>query len=180
MNIILDPGGLNIPMVSRDAWGARPARGCPSHNGIKRKLVVHHGASHRPQTDADERALLRVWQGLHFRFGWKDIAYNFAAARFMGLTALRGFFCRNGANAPENESTFSIVLMGNFETDVLSDAEKNTILDLAEYLDLEPEACPGGCLLAPHGDISPTACPGRSVRAWLEAGAPRPKVCVCE
>ena len=166
-------------MQDRGDWGADPARYCPVSNNIKRRLIVHHSAGYRPRSSTEEKVTLRNIQDFHFGRGWSDIAYNFGAHRYLGLTQLRGFFCLNGANTPANDSTFSIVLLGHMSLNQITDEEKNVILDLADYLNIAPEACPGGCAIGAHQDISATACPGDSTMEWLNAGHPRPKACVC-
>ena len=174
--ITLNPDGLALPLWQRSDWNAAPRRRSPRYTQTRRKLVLHHGTGRTPTTLLQSFDTVSSYQSFHQNHrGWSDLAYNFAAIPTeFGAIEGRGFFYQNGANTPENATSFSIVLLGDTNRREMTDHEKRTVLALQSYLNLPVEACPGGCGLAGHRDVSATTCPGESAYQWILDGAPSP------
>jgi len=162
-------------MIEREDWGARPRSGASRFRNTRRKLVGHHTAGDLTTSIEESMAMMRSTQSFHQTGkGWTDIAYNLAVDSLGNLLEGRGFSFQNGANAPENATSYSVVYLGNTEVHPFTTAAAQTVFKLKEYLDAPVEACPGGCGLYGHRDINPTLCPGEKFYAWILGGSQEP------
>lgn len=160
------------PFVTREAWGARPARSRPATIRPGHLTAHYGGPSPWPGPGRFDHArcasIVRGYQAFHMdRNGWADVAYSSLVCphgfRFEG----RGPGARtaaNGTNAGNGASLATCYVAG--EGDPLTDEARLAFLDEAARFGLPLDRV--------HSDWFSTSCPGSPLRAWVKAGAPRP------
>lgn len=174
---------MTTPLISREAWGARPAEGRPT-NIAPEGLTIHYGGRSpwpSPIAKAADHdhgrcaAILRAWQDYHMSPGWSgtadgavDLAYSSAVCpggfRFEG----RGPGVRtaaNGTNAGNLRSYATVYIAG--DRDVLTPEAVEAYHDEADRF--------GEPLRWGHRDWLQTGCPGTLLWAWRQAGFPQPE-----
>ncbi len=185
MRIEYSPGDTipKPPVISREEWGARPARGIYVPHTPWR-FTQHHTAGRRVQTLEDGMAEMRFIQDFHMNGrGWQDIAYHFSVDDSGRIYAGVPPQYRGTHTGGNNTGNIGIDVFGNFEIDGEYPTQES--LDalvriwswLAFTYGVNPDSLFG------HRDYKPTACPGRNfypdlpglrngVRKLLGLGAP--------
>lgn len=155
-----------VPIVCRDAWGARPPAGdAPSHS--IRQLTVHHSAAAATDTTQGP-GHLRGYQAFHVDDrGWPDIAYHVAVDRAGVVYRLRDWDTVGDTGTDYDPAGhFLLLLDGNFDAhDVTKEqleAAARVLAWAAAHFDVGLETVSG------HRDHASTACPGDALYARLD------------
>lgn len=166
-----------VTVIRRAEWGAQPSKQPlqPWGSGQPTSKTAHYeGTNILPygKTRADYDRMVRSIQNFHLttnRENYSDIAYNFVVSPSGLLYEARGRSFRSGAQAGGNASSLAICYIGGPTThfsNVAQDAFKAAATGIAGPWH-------------PHSFWLPTGCPGDFIRAWIKAGAPGGKPCVC-
>jgi len=141
-------------------------------------MTIHHEGT---QTANNELSLdgvvkrLRVTRKVHMSkdFGWGDIGYHFCidrAGRIWEARSLR-FQGAHAGNNQANKGNIGIELMGNFDKQIVNDAQKKSLSWLVKKL-MKKYQIPLGEILT-HREIrkkfnlSKTQCPGNDLQLYM-------------
>lgn len=156
-----------LPLVCRDAWGAREPAGPLTPHTI-RQLTVHHSAA--AATDPTQGpAHLRGFQSFHMDGqGWPDIAYHVGVDRAGVAYQLRDWDTVGDTGTDYDPAGhFLLLLDGNFEEHEPSEeqlaAAARVLAWAADHFGVGLETVSG------HRDHASTACPGDALYARLDA-----------
>lgn len=160
---------MNI--ISRDSWGAKPAKKGYSKLGEVKGLVIHWSAYPIAVGNQAEMDQAKTIQRLHQEDrGWNDVAYNFLVGDTGQIYEGRGFGNRSaaqGGNSREeinyNNKHYVAVcwLGGSKATDKPSDKAIESVKWLHEQV---------GGELRPHSSFKQTSCPGDAWRQHIIEG----------
>jgi len=160
---------MNI--ISRDSWGAKPAKKGYSKLGEVKGLVIHWSAYPIAVGNQAEMDQAKAIQRLHqVDRGWNDVAYNFLVGDTGQIYEGRGFGNRSaaqGGNSREeinyNNKHYVAVcwLGGSKPTDKPSDKAIESVKWLYSQV---------GGELRPHSSFKQTACPGDAWRQHIIEG----------
>jgi N-acetyl-anhydromuramyl-L-alanine amidase AmpD len=117
-------------------------------NGNPPGFVLHHAAANGSVYDVHN------W---HLANGWAGIGYHFYVRKDGSVYRGRPEDWI-GSHTYGHNSKIGICAEGNFETDQMSAAQKNAIIELLEYL----RGKYGNQPVYGHRDLDATACPGRN------------------
>lgn len=151
-----------MQIITREEWGARPARSVEHVAWSKReRLDVHYSAGPSTQTP-------RIIQDFHMDTrGWSDVGYNFLVDKSGRIYEGRGWTVLGAHIAGHNTAGIGVCFIGR-DGDV-TEAAKRAIRWLYN------EACrrAGRALRRDgHRDLAATSCPGDTLHAWVHAGMP--------
>lgn len=156
---------MRLPLVCREAWGARPAEdGARDH--VVRRLTVHHSAAAATDTTQGP-AHLRGHQAFHMDDrGWPDIAYHVAVDRAGVAYRLRDWDTAGDTGTSYDPAGhFLLLLDGDFDTHDVTDAQLATAARVlawaADHFGVALDTVSG------HRDHAATACPGDALYARL-------------
>lgn len=156
-----------LPLVCREAWGARAPAG-PLTSHTIRQLTVHHSAA-VASDPTQGPGHLRGFQAFHIdEQGWPDIAYHVAVDRAGVVYELRDWgTVGDTATDYDPAGHFLLLLDGNFDEHEPSepqlDAAAHVLAWAADHFDVGLDTISG------HRDHASTACPGDSLYARLPA-----------
>lgn len=152
-----------MKVVTREAWGARPAGNVnvlPPRD--IRFLVVHYSAS-----DADEQAehrncaaRVRGIQAYHMDTkGWRDIAYNWIVCKHGAIFRGRGIGVRSAATGAANSYTYAVCFLGDdtANRDDVTDEGREALREVWRFVKAQCVNVEG---VRGHRDFMPTKCPG--------------------
>mgnify|MGYP001820053693 FL=1 len=128
---------------------------------------MHHAGDQNASPTGPPR--YRSWQAFHISRGWGDLAYH----RIVGVdgtiyeardTRYQG---ATGTNY-DPDGHFLVVLEGNFETDVPTQSQLDSLVDVLAWASTEfgvPLSTISG-----HRDHASTACPGGNLYPYIASG----------
>ena len=156
--------------LSRKDWGARPPKRQDTNFTKTGGAVIHY-------TTRDAAGLKMHWpdcykswrahQNFHMDTrGWYDLAYNFGVCPHGFVFEGRGWTAQNGANRPENSSTFSIAV----DFDSNDEPIPAIVLALNELISEAAEVHGWAPRVRGHRDISSTSCPGDILYELVSSG----------
>lgn len=152
--------------ISRQKWGAKGT--VPRDPTPKTKLYLHHtvsGIGKVRWTEAEERAHMRMLERDHMKEGWDTIGYSYVLFPTGRLYTGRGPSGLPAAQRKQNSGTIAIALVGNYETQAVTDKQRTrlikAILNLKKTKRLRTI---GGHKQAPGQS---TACPGKHIMAEI-------------
>lgn len=155
-----------VPIVCRDAWGARPPSTAMVPHTI-RQLTVHHSAAAATDTTQGP-AHLRGYQAFHMDDrGWADVAYHVGVDRAGVVYRLRDWGVV-GDTGTDYDPTghFLLLLDGNFDahdvTEEQLEAAARVLAWASQHFDVALDTVSG------HRDHASTACPGDALYARLD------------
>lgn len=178
-----DRGGgraLQRPLIlDRSRWHARRAdtRDMDPMGTITR-LTVHHTADRDPVHGGSVSRMasqVRSYQGYHMNGrGWSDIGYHFVIdpdGRIWEGRELRWQGAHAG-NGPANRHNVGIALIGNFNRDRVTRAQKRALKSLVEWLVVRYHIRPSALhthreIKARYPGLSATQCPGRDLASYF-------------
>lgn len=112
-------------------------------------IVLHHEAG---------EGTVEAIHNYHKSLGWTGIAYHFYVRRDGSIYRGRPLEMMGGHCKGYNDCSVGICAEGNFENEIMSDAQKNALRALVNELRLTyPDA-----KIVKHKDLTPTACPGKN------------------
>lgn len=155
--------GLGI--VSREAWGARPAGTC-RRGQVPNRVIVHHVAGSVP----DSRAWL-AWYDREVRVnrGWCDLMYHFGIDE-QGIVYEMVATGVEGAHASDaNSRTVAIVLMGDYTARAPSAAQVASLQKMMRAIAAEYRFPVNRQTVLGHRQVGQTSCPGNTAYPKLDA-----------
>jgi hypothetical protein len=165
-------------VVSRAGWGAQAPRHAPQGQAPS-KVTVHHTDGPQTMTMAESIRAVRSIQHDHRNIAdrrkggrWNDIGYHFlidgGGRIFEGRHAEHLGAHAGGGN---NRNNVGISLMGNFDRQQLTDAQRDALVRLVTFLSIKYRRDPSAAgFIEPHEHYAGTDCPGRNVMSFLESG----------
>jgi hypothetical protein len=160
------------PLFSRKAWHAAPAK-FESYHQVPSRVTVHHTDGKQYMDQAEALAYVKSVQAMHMnsndpKHGWDDIGYHFlidgAGRVYEGRhTSIMGAHAKNA-----NENNIGISLMGDYNRDVPTKPEIDSLRRLVTFLALQYRTDPRQKgFIEPHKHYNNTDCPGNNVVAIL-------------
>ena len=157
-----------LQVVKREQWNWQPGeRTLPEH--VISKITIHHGGEDFP-SDKDPLKYMQTFQEWCRREKqWIDNPYHF-------MIDLKGIIYEaRPINLPGDTNTgydvnghALICVMGNYENQILSQQQLNSLIDLTAFLakrfDVSVESIKG------HQDYTETLCPGMDLYRYLQDG----------
>lgn len=142
---------------------------------IKRKinfLHIHHTAEPNKNNYKGRQTIVDIFNYHTKVRGWGDIGYHYIISPSGTIWACRDLKRDPVSIANYNYAALALALIGNFETELLEKAQRQTMIELTSFLlktfRLE---IPGAIIF--HNEKAPTACPGKNITKkdfllWLE------------
>jgi hypothetical protein len=166
---------LNI--LPRETWKAEPLTETPAPLGEPHRITVHHEGG-RVFSHLAREATARTLRGIqrHHRHanGWSDIAYHYVVDRRGRIWEGR-LATQIGAHAGSlalNERNLGVLVLGNFDLQVPSGAQTQSLRALLDALcrlwKIPPSEVRGHREVRVSGGLGPTRCPGRYLEGWLK------------
>ena len=112
-------------------------------------IILHHRAG-----NGDVESIDRTHKGN----GWTCIGYHFYVRKDGSIDRGRQEDTVGAHAYGSNSTSIGICAEGNFETDIMGDAQKQAIIELVNYLKNKY----GITKVIRHKDVNATACPGRN------------------
>lgn len=158
---------MNI--IPRSAWGARG----PKARKIMRRqayadVFIHHTATVPSAWRADEGLTMRGVQKMHIDTRkWADIGYSFVVFPSGNVYEGRGFGVVGAHTEGHNSTSHGICLVGNFETEVPTEAALDAVRQLIAHGQGDGwiAATPN---IRGHRNVGATACPGANLYSRLK------------
>jgi hypothetical protein len=167
------PAATAVPVLCRDAWGARPLQGDLVPHTIER-MTVHHTAV-RLDSNRDAPARARGHQRFHQDAGWPDLAYHYLVDANGHVYEGRPFTARGDTfTSYDPTGHFLVCCEGNFDEQDVPAAQFEALAAMLAWGSAEfgvAAATIGG-----HRDFAGTSCPGDRLAARLADGSLRARV----
>ncbi len=160
------PSDLRI--ISREEWGWQTYSDTLPEHQI-RYITLHHGGEDFP-ADKDPVQYLRNLQAWsRAEKHWIDIPYHFMIDLQGRIYATRPLRYPGDTNTTYDPRGHALIcVMGNYENQILSPAQLESVVALSAKLcrdhDVPPERIRG------HKDYAETACPGQDFYRYIEDG----------
>jgi len=162
-------------IVSREAWGARPANTELMQEQKPAEIIVHHTGT-RQQPHVSLEAKMRGLQDFGMKAGrvgplpkpaWGDIPYHYYidVAGKIGEGRDTGVAGDN-ATAFDNDGRIQITVEGDFEHERPTEKQLKSLMQLVTWLAAAYGVPADG--IYGHGDFDQTGCPGRNLRPFLD------------
>ena len=119
-------------------------------SGNPNGIVLHHAAA--------SNASVETVHGWHKGNGWIGIGYHFYVRKDGSVYRGRPENWVGAHTVGHNSTKLGICAEGNFETETMSEAQKNAIIELLAYLFGKY----GNLKVYKHKDLNSTACPGKN------------------
>lgn len=160
-------------IVPASTWGSKPGDFPESMAQIPDRIVLHHaGVSwNRGSDPAQKLRDLQSW-GIREK-GWIDVPYHYLITPDGQIFEGRDWHYQPDSNTSYSlKGVLNVELFGNFETDLVSSQQLNSLVQLLAYLcqthGLEPARITSHRLMAP----GQTVCPGRDLQRYLAGPLP--------
>lgn len=150
---------------SRRSWKAAKPKNTPTKLKPAREGVfIHHTVTYvtngAKATKNQEKAHMRYLQGIAFARGFSDISYNFIVFPSGRVYRGRGWEFMGAHNDGENEETYGICFVGNFEHEIPTPAALKAAKKVKKRgKNLGRIKMKG--FVKGHRDTDATACPGK-------------------
>jgi hypothetical protein len=161
-------------IVTREQWGSEPQDIPDSRKHVPKYITIHH-AGVEWKAGADPAKFVKSMQAWGQREKkWPDLAYHFLIA-----PDGRIFEARKLEYEPESNTKYDlqghigVELMGNFETQRMTEAQLKSMVNLVAWLTEELNIDPAN--IAGHKDRAKgqTSCPGKDCYRYIEDGSVR-------
>ncbi|PJE14586.1 peptidoglycan recognition family protein [Mycobacterium sp.] len=164
-----DPArAASVPMLCRDAWGARPARPGGTSQTIAR-MTLHHAAvalGDNRNAPARFRADQRYHQD---SLGWIDIAYHFGVDGKGNIYQLRRpEIAGDTATDYNTVGHFLVICEGDFDKEAVPEEQLRGAAQVFAWAANTYKLSTS--TLAGHRDFAHTSCPGKNLYAYLSSG----------
>ncbi len=116
----------------------------------KTDMIILHHAVYNGDVEGIDR--------IHKNNGWTCIGYHFYVRKDGSIYRGRKEDTVGAHAYGSNTTSIGICAEGNFETDIMSDVQKNSIIELVNYL----KSKYGISKVIRHKDVNATACPGKN------------------
>lgn len=157
-------------ILPRSYWNANEPKPFKLH--IPEKITIHHeGTVFNPEKESAASKLKRVqvW-GMGEERNWSDIPYHYLIDFEGNILEGRNVFTQ-GETATEYSpgGHLLITLFGNFEEQVVTEKQYNSLINLlvnsVKRFNIPPDSIKG------HKDFANTLCPGKNLYQFLEDGS---------
>ncbi len=161
-------------VLSRDQWGAAPAKADLMQDQKPSEIILHHtGEKQRPNTRIETK--MRGLQGFSMRPGkvgslskpaWGDVPYHYYIDVYGKIAEGRNLsYAGDAITDFDNDGRIQIAVEGDFEKEEPSkaqlDALRKLVLWLAWKFGIAAEGISG------HGDHDRTDCPGANLKPFI-------------
>jgi peptidoglycan hydrolase-like protein with peptidoglycan-binding domain len=141
-------------------------------------VVVHHSVT-KPTLDAvaDARFVEQIIYNRRFKARFSMVAYNWLIHPDGTIFEGRGHIWRNAANVNKkggplgNSDTVSVCMIGDYRTDVITDAERTSFWWLVQHLQ-EIKTVQRDPAVVPHSELAYTACPSGAMDGLNQSPGP--------
>lgn len=113
------------------------------------RIILHHAAMNGTVQDIHR---------VHKNNGWAGIGYHFYVRKDCSVYRGRPEYAIGAHSSGSNYNSIGICAEGNFENEIMSDAQKNAVKELVAYL----KAKYGITIVQRHSEVCRTACPGKN------------------
>ncbi len=163
------PAALGV--VKRSGWGWQPGDTTLARHKVS-KITIHHGGEEFPK-DKDPVLYLQNFQAwCRTEKNWMDNPYHFMIDLEGGIYETRPIIYPGDTNTGYDPTGHALIcVMGNYEVQILSQAQLAALIDLTAFLQREFEV-PANAVKA-HKDYTETLCPGKDLYRYLEDGTIR-------
>uniref|UniRef100_V5ICZ0 Putative peptidoglycan recognition protein n=2 Tax=Ixodes ricinus TaxID=34613 RepID=V5ICZ0_IXORI len=104
-----------IPLVSREEWGAQPPSNIESLNVFVKLVFFHHTEGDKCYSKKNCSRIVRHWQKYHQKTkGWFDIGYQYLVGGDGSVYEGRRFGINGAHTLTYNNKSVSIAFIGNF------------------------------------------------------------------
>ena len=114
------------------------------------RLILHHSACLNCTAEQ-----IQQW---HLNNGWEGAGYHFLVRKDGNVYRLRPEEYIGAHAYGSNYNSIGICAEGNFENETMSEAQKNSLIELVSYL----KGKYGISKVLKHSDVNNTACPGKN------------------
>lgn len=114
------------------------------------RIILHHSAC--SSCTAEQ---IHQW---HLNNGWEGAGYHFLVRKDGNVYRLRPEEYIGAHAKGSNYNSIGICAEGNFENETMSEAQKNSLIELVSYL----KGKYGISKVLKHSDVNNTACPGKN------------------
>ena len=114
------------------------------------RIILHHSAC--SSCTAEQ---IHQW---HLNNGWEGAGYHFLVRKDGQIYRLRPEEYIGAHAYGSNYNSIGICAEGNFENEIMSEAQKNSLIELVSYL----KGKYGISKVLKHSDVNNTACPGKN------------------
>lgn len=114
------------------------------------RLILHHSACLNCTAEQ-----IHQW---HLNNGWEGAGYHFLVRKDGNVYRLRPEEYIGAHAYGSNYNSIGICAEGNFENETMSEAQKNSLIELVSYL----KGKYGISKVLKHSDVNNTACPGKN------------------
>ncbi len=161
-------------LLTRADWHARPPKHPPTPTDDTR-VTVHHTVTAQTFKLADTIRIVRAIQYYHMygraRVGkdiWDDIGYQYLIDGEGRVVQGRHVDDLGAHTRHANAGNIGIAMIGNYDKDRLTEAQKESLRQLVTFLALKYRIDPRQPgFLEPHTHFNYTDCPGKNVTAYL-------------
>lgn len=151
---------------SRLEWSdgeLNPVRSMPST--IHDVTEVHHSAGPVSSDPVRTRQLIRSYYYVHtVNNGWSDLFYHFVVDSTGAIYEGRAV----GRRSSDNPSALTVMVLGNYDYAIPTEAAKNAILDLNEHFGFDTKTIDWHRARADRLGKHYSACPGKHMIQWLQ------------
>lgn len=161
-------------IVTRAAWGAKPADASLMAGQTPKAIVVHHTSSKQQPRLTLEKKLLNL-QSFSQKPGrvenrpkktWGDVPYHFYIDGSGRIGEGRDIRYAGDTNTGyDTKDKIQIVLEGNFEQERPSEAQLRSLTQLLDWLTSSYGIARNE--IYGHGDLAATDCPGASLKPFI-------------
>lgn len=166
-----------MQFVTRDQWGAKPARGPYTQQHGGEGTAIHWFGGTTPTGDHSQCAPLvrSIQEGAFQRTDafYDDIEYNFLCCIHGYVFAGRGAGVRPAAQLEFNSQYFAVAALLGPSGGWTSPTEE-LFTALCDAVDDLRATAGAGPKVVTHASLMSTDCPGSALTAWVQEGAHRP------
>jgi N-acetyl-anhydromuramyl-L-alanine amidase AmpD len=123
--------------------------GTLSKRSSTKRIILHHAAMN---------GSVEAVHNVHRAKGWSGIGYHFYVRKDGSIYRGRPEYAIGAHASGSNYNSIGICAEGNFENETMSDAQKNAIKELIDYLKNKYKIT----TVVRHRDVGLTACPGKN------------------
>ena len=164
-----------LAVITRVQWGSLSLNDTLPQHQIS-KITIHHGGVDYP--DGKDPVLhirnLQEWS-VSAEKNWIDIPYHFMIDMDGKIYETRPINYPGATNTDYDPTGHALIcVMGNYENQIISEAQLAAVVDLSAFLaklyDVNPDDIKG------HKDYTETLCPGQDLYRYLEDGTIRSRI----
>lgn len=160
------PATLGI--VPQREWGGKPWEGATPVHHINR-ITIHHGGEEFPAEKDPVNYLVGLQNWSRSEKHWVDIPYHYMIDLRGTIYEARPVEIPGDTNTPYDPRGHALIcVMGNYEHQILNEAQLSSVISLAAFLakhfNVPPDSIKG------HKDYTETLCPGQNLYRYLQDG----------